>query len=194
MRAAEDPRVAEAERGGALPDIDDAKAASHIAELQSVGAMVGLRKAAALGYHTAHLWVGKLMNCGLLFEEILTNTYYLSLGFHSAGGICWQVCPLGPADENGKQYFSLVKEGMGPEEARTKLQLSSSNENEEEYAGVPTTVCFSAQIELLFLKNTGKYFLFVIINSCSVKPNFCLQLFSTATWVTNPRLPMGCTG
>ena len=87
MRAAEDPRVAEAERGGALPDIDDAKAASHIAELRSVGAMVGLRKAAALGYHTAHLWVGKLMNCGLLFEEILTNTYYLSLGFHSAGGI-----------------------------------------------------------------------------------------------------------
>lgn len=154
----------ELERNGALPDIEDVKAGSHMAELRSVGAMVGLRKAAALGYQTAPLWVGKLMNCGLLFEEVLTNTYYLSLGFHSAGGICWQVCPLGPVDDNGKQYFSLVKEGMGCEEAKTclqffsptKLQMASSNENEEEYAGVPTTVCFSAKFQLLILKNMGR--------------------------------------
>ena len=85
MRAAEDPRVAEAERGGALPDVDDAKAASHIAELRSVRAMVGLRKAAALGYHTAHLWVGKLMNCGLLLRN--SHQYVLpQFGFSFSGG------------------------------------------------------------------------------------------------------------
>ena len=141
----------EAEKSGQLPDLEDGKPASHASEFRSVGAMIGLRT--GLG-SASGLWVGKLLCHGCVYYETASSTYMLSFGFHSAGGISWEITPVGPPDSNGnREFFSLTPAGVSLEDscaylqcfATTKLWSPSHGENEEQYAGVPTTVCFLAQ-------------------------------------------------
>lgn len=153
MRAETDPRVAEAEAKGTLPDIEHVKPASHTAELRSVGAMIGLRASAVSGFRdiSIRLLLGNLMSTGLLFKELLSECYILSFGHYSAGGLCWDVKGVGPADASGNhKFFSLGPATCSAEDARPRLQcfcptkVWSPNDavQEEEYAGIPTTVCF----------------------------------------------------
>ena len=152
MRAETDPRVADAEAKGTVPDIEQVKPASHTAELRSVGAMIGLRASAPSGFRdvSGMLLLGNLMNTGLLFKEILSECYILSLGNYSAGGLCWEVKGVGPADASGNHtFFSLGPATCSEEEARSRLQCfcssklwSPSDAVQEESAGIPTTVCF----------------------------------------------------
>jgi len=142
--------VIEAEKTGLLPDLDDVKPASHTAEFRSVGAMIGLRAGLS---SASGLWVGKLLCHGCVYYETVSSTYILSLGFHAAGGLSWEITPVGPTDSSGKhEFFRLTPACFSLEDSRaylqcfatTKLWSPSHGENEEEYAAVPTTVCFLA--------------------------------------------------
>ena len=149
--------MAEAERTGTLPDLDKVKAASHVAEMRSVGAMLALRSTFVENFKNASLvWVGNLMSSGLLFQEVTTGKFILSFGFHSSAGLCWEVAPVGPAGEEDT-YFCLSPSNLSLQDARVRLQgfcptsvwCPSMAVNEEDYAGVPTEVCFLV-IDLMF--------------------------------------------
>eukprot|EP00435_Cladocopium_sp_Y103_P035031 s1250_g9.t1 len=143
LRSEIDPRVTEAEKTGPLPDLDDVKPASHTAEFRSVGAMIGLRS--GLG-NASGLWVGKLLCHGCVYYEAVGGKYILSFGFHAAGGLSWEISPVGPTDASGNhEFFSLTSDCFSPEDSRARLQCFSTTklwspshaENEEEYAGCP---------------------------------------------------------
>ena len=114
--------------------------------------MIGLRTGLT---KITGLWVGKLLSHGCVYHETLTNTYILSLGFQSAGGLCWGITPVGPTDDSGNhEFFSLTSASVSLEDCRARLQFfsttnvwsPSSNEVEEDYAGVPTRICFLASL------------------------------------------------
>ena len=129
------------------------KPASHTAELRSVGAMIGLRVSALSGFRNVSgmLLLGSLLSTGRLFKEILSECYILSFGHYSAGGLCWEVKGVGQADANGDhEFFSLSPDVFSSEEVRPRLQCFCPTKvwsptdavQDEEYAGIPTKVCF----------------------------------------------------
>ncbi len=206
LRAQTDPRVAELEnRGIALPNIDDVKPASHLAELRSVGAMIGLRTAATTGFQNASAgWIGNFMGEGLLFHEVMTNTFILSLGYRSGGGISWEVTPVGPLGEESS-FFSLGPMDLALGDARVRLQFFSPTSLwtpsqpsvEEEYAGVPTAICY--------LVPSNDFWMMLILITFSTLET-CYQSVVGWRWLVNlqtgafrfpticfPRLPVGDT-
>lgn len=128
-------------------DVENVKAASNVADYKSVAAMIGLKHSFAGGFQNiSGLWVGNLLHQGSVFYEKASETFILSLGFHSFAGLGWelQVFPEQPG------YFQLSDHEMSENECRAKLQFFTTHElwtpvspmDSEEYSGVPTEICF----------------------------------------------------
>ena len=135
--------------GLSIPNIQNVKPASNLADYKSVAAMIALRQAAPGGFQNiTSLWVGQLLQQGLLFHEKLTDTYILSLGFQSYVALGWEVKPL-PEDPD---YFELTMPETD-DACHVRLQFfstvslagppSDSAMNDEEFAGVPFEICYS---------------------------------------------------
>lgn len=139
--------MVEHEKTQTLPDIDAVKPASNIADYHSVSALVVLRVSKANDFKDASgYWVSQLMHAPCIFYEKLTGTYYMSFGVYGNAGISWEVTPFG----NDSEYFCLSSKGISAGEAAAKLQFFTTKflwhpgsvEDDEEYTGVPTQVCF----------------------------------------------------
>lgn len=137
----------EFEKKQTLPDIDAVKPASNIADYHAVSALVVLRVSQANDFKDASgFWVSQLMNAPCIFCEKLTGNYFMSFGVYGDAGIGWEVIPFG----NDTEYFCLASKGISAKEAAIKLQFFNTKflwhpgsvEDDEEYAGVPTQVCF----------------------------------------------------
>ena len=124
------------------------KPASNLADYKSVAAMIALRQAAPGHFQNiTSLWVGQLLQQGLLFHEKLTDTYILSLGFQSYVALGWEVKPLG----DDPDYFQLTMPET-EDDCSVRLQFfstvtlagpaSDSVMNDEEFAGVPFEICY----------------------------------------------------
>ena len=94
-------------------------------------------------------WVSRLLTESCIFLEKLSGHYYLSLGVHGNAGLFWQVEEY---EIGGNMYFCLAfpgERGDG-DDARSRLQFFCTQhvwgpamaENNEEYEGVPTKICF----------------------------------------------------
>lgn len=128
------------------------KAASNLSDFRSIAAMVVLRVSAALNFRDcASFWVTRLMNTGpCIFMEKPTGSYFLSFGVQGDAGMSWAVEPLGEDDS----YFRLASapSETSIREAATRVQFfctsslwvpnSTEGDNEEQYEGIPTEVCF----------------------------------------------------
>ena len=122
------------------------KPASQESDNRMVGAIIGLRVAAARDFRdAAALWCGQLMQRGHLFLEVFSGKTVLSLGFHSFGGLCWEAEQLGDSE-----FYQLTKPNVPGPECPTRLQafcptvlsVPGQADNLETYAGIPTEVCF----------------------------------------------------
>ena len=148
LRAGQHPKVIEYEKQQTLPDVDDVKPASNQADFKSVAAMVVLRVASVSNFVDAGgFWVTRLMDAHNIYLEKMTGTYFISFGVHGDAGMSWEVTPFG----DGNAFFSLtaLSETTNKETAMRLQFFCTRNlwhpgqrDNEEEYAGVPTRVCF----------------------------------------------------
>lgn len=144
------PKVVEYEREKPLPDVEDIKPASNQADARSISAMVLLRTCSANDFtDVSGYWVSRLMDApGNIFVEKLTRHYFISFGTSGDAGMGWEVTPFGPNDE----FFLLSNQNPQPNKRETSVRLQffctssvwypSLGENEEEYAGVPTEICY----------------------------------------------------
>ena len=112
--------------------------------------MVVLRAAARSRFsNVSGFWVSQLLTESCIFLDKLSGHYYLSLGVHGNTGLFWQVEEF---EKDGNMYFCLAfpAEGVDDGNARGRLQFFCTQqiwgpamaENNEEYEGVPTRICF----------------------------------------------------
>ena len=121
------------------------KPASRASDLKSLGTLLALRTTWPENFiNLAGCWAGQLLVEGQLYQEAVTGQYIFSLGFKHLAGLSWTV------DEVCPGYFQLASQGWTDraDRCRERLQpfctytVAGKDTNEEElYAGVPTSVC-----------------------------------------------------
>lgn len=121
--------------------------ASYQADFKVVGAMNCLSVSAATSNFrsVSGYWVTHLVQQGLVYRELLTGNYILSLGAYAGGGLSWLL------KEVGEKHLQLSDDSpLGPQEASVKLQPFATDHvwfpkdgdnNGEAFAGVPTKLC-----------------------------------------------------
>lgn len=138
----------EYEKKKPLPDIDDAKAASNVADYKSLTALAALRAFRRSNFQNiGGCWASGLMDAEWVFCEKFTGRYFLSFGFHAYAVLLWEVEVFG----EDHQYFQLsIPDSHAADQARDHLYFmctcdvwSPAQPNvDEEFEGVPTEVCF----------------------------------------------------
>ena len=149
LSAKQDPRVVEQEKRAPLPDIDNVKPASNIAEFKSAATVVALRAASCNNFRGLSLtWCGALLRTAHLYYDQLADNYLLSLGFHARAVLTWEVEPL----TEDKNYFVIARKGLHESMPYERLQFSvlqdvaKPGEREMAFSAVPTALCFLASV------------------------------------------------
>ena len=146
------PKVVEYEKTRQLPDIENIKAASNQAEYKTLSALAVLRASYASNFSdVSGFWISRLMHSHCIYQEKLTGQYFISFGVYGDAGLFWEVKAFGEGDS----FFALSSADLGRREAALQIQFFCTQnlwhpgmmENEEEYEGVPTEVCYLNQIK-----------------------------------------------
>ena len=136
------------ERTKQLPDIDNIKPASNLADYKSLAALASLRACEANNFrYLGACWVTRLMNAKAIFFEKSTARYLLSFGVFGDAGLLWEVSPFG--EENNFFCLKIPEDEPSVGDAKGHLQFvctgvvwyPQKETNDEEYQGVPTEVC-----------------------------------------------------
>ncbi len=136
-----------AEEGHTVPDLENVKPASNQADYTSVAALLALRDGSTRGFQDlSGFWVGQLVSRGLVFHQKLTDTYFISLGFETWAGLSWELKVV--ADAPG--FFQVSQANLDQKQSSARLQFFTTSSlwspsaltNDEDFAGVPTKVCF----------------------------------------------------
>lgn len=136
-----------ADEGHTVPDLENVKPASNQADYTSVAALLALREGSTRGFqYMSGFWVGQLLSCGLVFHQKLTDTYFISLGFETWAGLSWEI----KAVENAPGFFQVSEANLDEKQSTVRLQFFTTSSlwspsalaNDEDFAGVPTRVCF----------------------------------------------------
>lgn len=155
MATKQDRRVIEEESKKPLPDLEQVKPASNLAEAKAAAAMVALRSSAGNGFQDlSSFWIGNLLQHGLVFKEVLSDRIVLSLSFCGHAGISWELTPV----HNGEdQYLALSNPNMDTSAACGRLQFfivatacTVASDGFEEYMGIPTVICFLPLFQHMF--------------------------------------------
>ncbi|CAJ1404903.1 unnamed protein product [Effrenium voratum] len=147
------------------------KPASQEADLRSVATLLTLRDLRPLSFAgVGSSWCTCFLSLLGLYQDTVSNKYYLSLGVYSTGGLGWLV------DEVSPGLFVLCRPGQSKNQLRRRIQLlrlsdvyepGKNEEHVEVYQGVPWEVSLptSNPERSLLLKRSGgnmtitKYFL-----------------------------------
>ena len=129
----------------AQEEVAPLKPASQEADWRSVASMVALRSLSATDFAACSaLWCGACLQQGCLFQQQgqdgLPGKVYLSLGFHFAAVILWQVT------EVQRDLFQVAPRDLSRAGSAELVNLVcathiSKSGNGEEFAGVPFEIC-----------------------------------------------------